>query len=425
MYKDIGYLNLDYTPKDNDLICHFKVTPKEGISMEEAAIHTAAESSIGTWTDVVTLSEDIVKKLRPTIFEINNDRIKIAYPLYLFENGNISEILSSIGGNIFGMKVVKDLRLLDIRFPEEMIKSFKGPEFGIEGIRELTNIQDRPLVGTIVKPKVGLDEEKHAQVAFDAWVGGLDVVKDDENLASMKYNEFYKRMDLTFKKRDKAEKETGEKKIYMPNITASDYFEMLKRAEYVKQKGGEYIMVDICTIGWTGLHTLRNADLGMIFHAHRAGHAAFTRMQEHGISMLVLAKICRLIGMDQLHIGTADVGKMEGAEDEVVEIEENIEKEQTSENTEGFSLGQKWYGMKSVLAVASGGLKPQDMPALIKRMGKDIVAQFGGGCHGHPDGTRKGAMAIRQATDAAIKGVSLEEYAKEHEELKKALEKWS
>lgn len=423
----LAYLNLGFVPRPDEVICRYRVTPEEGSTLEEAAEKMAGESSIGTWTDISTMNEKIAQKLKPKIFEVNpaKNEVKIAYPLDLFELGNISEILSSIAGNIYGMKAVARLKLLDIRFPEAMVKSFPGPAFGIQGIRDLTKIYDRPLLGTIIKPKVGLDEEQHSKVAYEAWIGGLDIVKDDENLSSMTFNNFYQRMDLTFKMRAKAEQETGKKKIYLANITASDIEEMLKRAEYVKKLGGEYIMVDIITIGWTGLHSLRKKDLGLIFHAHRAGYAALTRIPDHGISMLVLAKICRLLGMDQLHIGTANVGKMEGAPDEVLEIEENIEKEETGENLNGYALGQKWYGMKPVLAVASGGLHPGHLPELVKLMDRDIVAQFGGGCHGHPDGTRSGASAIVQAAEAVCKNIPLEEYAKDHEELKKALETWT
>ena len=230
-------------------------------------------------------------------------------------------------------------------------------------------------------------------------------------------------MQLTFAARDKAEKETGCKKIYMPNITA-ELNEMLARAEYVKKLGGEYIMVDIITIGWSALHTLVKANLGLIFHAHRAGHGMFTRHPDQGMSMLVIAKLCRLLGMDQLHIGTADIGKMEGSADEVIEIEENIEKAVTKENRQGFALGQNWHGLKPILAVASGGLYPGCMPKLVKRMGKDIVAQFGGGCHGHPDGTFAGAASILQAAEASVKKIPLKKYAKDHKELAKALKKW-
>lgn len=419
----LDYINLKYRLKKEELVAEYYLEP-DGISIEEAASHIAAESSIGTWTDIKTLSNRIIRNYKPNVFYINKkDRIiKIAYNPALFERGNMPQVLSSIAGNIFGMKVVKSLRLEDIQFPESLVKSFMGPKYGVGGIRGLLKIKSRPLAGTIIKPKLGLNAKEHAAVAYEAWVGGVDIVKDDENLTSMVFNKFEKRVDETLKARNRAEKETGEKKIYMPNITA-ETGEMLRRAKYVRRSGGEYMMIDIITSGWASLQTLRNAELGLVLHAHRAGHAAFTR-NRHGISMLAIAKIARLIGVDQLHIGTAQVGKMTGAPEEAMEIEKEIEGCRVQENTPGRVLEQKWHNIKPVLAVASGGLHPGSVPRLIEKMGENIVIQAGGGVHGHPDGTRAGATALRQAVDAAMEKIPLKEYAKTHIALKRALEKW-
>lgn len=419
----LDYINTKYKPTKDDLVAEYHIEPNR-ISFEKACNHVAGESSIGTWTTISTMNPKIAEKLRPSVFYINKKtkEIKIAYPKELFEAGNMPEILSSIAGNIFGMKAVNNLRLQDISFPKSIVRSFKGPRYGVDGIRKLLKVKKRPLVGTIVKPKVGLSEKQHAKVAYDAWIGGLDIVKDDENLSSMRFNRFNNRIKETLKLRDKAEKETGEKKIYMANITA-ETLEMLKRAEYVRSLGGEYVMVDILTAGWASLQTVRD-QCSQVIHAHRAMHAAITRYPRHGISMLTIAKCARLIGVDQLHIGTAHVGKMEGSAGEVQDIENKIEQMISGEKTPFHSLSQNWYNIKPVFAVASGGLHPGMIPKLIDRMGMDIVAQFGGGCHGHPDGTRAGAIAIRQALDAKLSGISQKEYAKSHPELAKSLEKW-
>jgi ribulose-bisphosphate carboxylase large chain len=413
------YVDLKYEPEKDDLICEFRVEPEKGISIREAAENIAAESSIGTWTEVPM--NDRIRKLGAKVFEIKGKCIKIAYPLELFEQGNMSQILSSIAGNIFGMKVIKNLKLEDIHWPYEIAKSFKGPFFGIEGIRKLLRVPKRPLCGTIIKPKIGLDEEEHAKVAYKAWVGGVDIVKDDENLSNLSFNHFSKRVLETLKMRDKAEKETGERKMYMPNITA-ETDSMLERANFVKDAGGEYAMVDIITIGWSALQTLRNAneDLRLVLHAHRAGHAAFTR-GKHGISMLVIADVARLIGLDQIHIGTI-IGKMESLKGETVSIEEEIENKFIKEH--GHVLSEDWHHIKPVFAVCSGGLHPKMIPYLVKTLGNDIIIQFGGGIHGHRLGTKAGAKAVRQAIDAVMNNISLKEYVKKHKELKVALQQW-
>ncbi len=416
-----SFINLKYNPKKTDVICQFKVTPAKGFEFRDFASMVAGESSVGTWTEVQTMNKKIGKTLTPYVFYIDakNKRIRIAYPIELFELGNLPEIMSSIGGNIYGMKSAKGLRWEDVNLPEKMLKSFKGPRFGIAGIRKMLKVKVRPLVGTIVKPKVGLTEKQHAQVAYESWIGGCDIVKDDENLTSQNFNKFKKRFLLTNKLRKKAEKQTGEKKAYLINCTAETK-EMLKRIKFVEDNAGNYIMLDIITLGWAALQTARNFTK-LPIHAHRAGHAMFDRNPEHGMSMEVIAQLARMIGVDTLHIGTA-YGKMTGGKKEVLHIEKEMESQFTKKTKE--NLSQKWYNVKPVFGVASGGVYPGIVDKIIKFMGNDIVIQAGGGIHGHPFGTEAGAIAMRQAVDATLKKIPLKEYSKTHVELEEALEKW-
>jgi ribulose-bisphosphate carboxylase large chain len=408
-YSD--YVDLDYKPRKDDLICNFFLKSKQDLKRTAGGV--AAESSIGTWTETSTM-KSYMEKLAAKVFSIkvagkNSANIKIAYPNDLFELGNVPDIMSSIAGNVFGMKDVQGLRLNDIIFPKNIARSFKGPKYGIEGVRKITKVKNRPLIGTIVKPKLGLNTKDHAKVAYEAWIGGCDVVKDDENLSSQKFNRFEDRLKETLKLKEKAEKETGEKKMYMINITAETK-EMLKRAKLAENYGNEYAMVDIITSGWSALQTLRDANFNLILHAHRAGHAAFDKNLEHGINMKVIARLTRLIGLDQLHIGTA-VGKMFETHEEVMENKK--------------ALTENFYGIKKVMPVSSGGLQPLMIPALYKIFGKDVIMQFGGGIHWHPKGTRYGARGARQALEATIKGISLKEYAKSHRELREVIDKFS
>jgi ribulose-bisphosphate carboxylase large chain len=404
--KYLDFIDPTYKPKETDLICTFYVEP-EGISLKEAAGGVAAESSVGTWTELTT-EKPYVAKLAAHVFSLDGTVAKIAYPIELFEAANMPNILSSVAGNVFGLKALKNLRLLDIQMPNALLKSFNGPMFGIAGIRKLLKVQKRPLVGTIIKPKLGLKTKDHARVAYDAWSGGCDIVKDDENLSSQKFNRFEDRLIQTLESRDRAQSETGERKVYMINITAETNL-MLKRAEEVIAQGGEYVMVDILTTGWSALQTLRDQKFKLVIHAHRAGHAAFTKNQLHGIAMRPLVTVARAIGVDQLHVGTV-VGKMSETKAEVLE---NIDACKAP-------LGK----LKPVLPVASGGLHPRLVPALLATFGNDVVIQAGGGIHGHPGGTVAGAKAMRQAVDATLKGQNLEKYSNTHKELKAALEHW-
>ncbi|NPA75613.1 MAG: type III ribulose-bisphosphate carboxylase [Euryarchaeota archaeon] len=417
------YIELNYEPKESDFLVWFYAEPPAGKDMRYVADRIAEESSIGTWTDLKTLLPEIWEKLRARVYEIDekNRYVKIAYPLHLFEVENMPAILASVAGNVFGMKSVENLRVLDFRFPKELIERYEGPQYGVDGVRKMTGVSDRPFLGTIIKPKIGLPAKMHADVAYEAWVGGLDIVKDDENLASQDFNRFEDRLSLTLEKKDLAEEETGEKKIYLVNITAP-YAEMIRRAELVEDIGNEFVMVDVVIAGFSAVQSYRQEGFPMAIHAHRAMHAAITRNPRHGMTMLSLAKVYRLMGVDNLHIGTA-VGKMEGSAEEISGIREEIQLEDVPEKEGRFE--QKWYGMKPVLAVASGGLHPGHVPAVVDILGRDIVIQAGGGVHGHPDGTRAGAKAMRQALEATMQGIGLEEYAKEHTELRKALEKFT
>ena len=415
-----GFINTKYKPTSTDVVVQYKITPARGYSFRQVAEMTAGESSVGTWTEVQTTNKR-VQRLAPKVFYLNKKdrRVRIAYPLKLFEYSSVPNILSSIGGNVFGMKAAKGLLFEDITFPKKMIKKFKGPRFGIKGLRKYLGVKKRPLVGTIVKPKVGLNEHEHALVAYDSWIGGCDIVKDDENLGDQDFNRFKKRFLLTIKKCRDAEKKTGEKKVYLINCTA-EYDEMLKRIDFVQKNGGNYIMLDILTIGWGSLQSIRD-HIKLPIHAHRAGHAMYDRDPNHGMTMEVIAQFARLIGVDTLHIGTA-YGKMSGGKKEIIHIEKEIESPSTRKTME--HLSQKWYGLKPIFAVASGGVHPRMLPKIIKFMGNDVVLQAGGGIHGHPDGTVAGAIAMRQSVDAAMNNIPLGEYAKTHEELKKALKKW-
>lgn len=417
----LDFVDPSYRPTREDLIVLFRIEPASGISMREAVGRVASESSIGTWTTLTTMTPE-KRRLMAKAYELKGRWVKVAYPLDLFEAGNMPQVLSSIAGNIFGMKAVKNLRLEDVRWSPKLIKSFKGPQFGTDDIRKLFKVRDRPLTATVMKPKVGMSSEEHAQAGYEAWVGGIDLLKDDENLSGQRFNQFERRAARSFKLRDRAERETGKRKSYLINVTAETR-EMLRRAKLVKERGGEYVMVDILTVGWAGVQSLREEceDLGLAIHAHRAFHAAFTRKREHGMSMLAVAKVARLIGVDQLHIGTA-IGKLETPREEVLALQEAI----TGRNIRGKKhiLAQGWDGTKPVFPVTSGGLHPGLIPEIIDMLGKDIVIQVGGGVWGHPHGGRAGAAAVRQAIDAALKGISLDEYAKKRKELRGALEKW-
>lgn len=414
----------DYEPTEDDLLCAFKVTPREDVDMIEAAAAVAAESSTATWTEVWSREFVDIEHFKAKVYKIEGDIVYIAYPLDLFEAGSIPNIISSALGNVFGMKAVTGLRMEDMRVPLKLVETFKGPGFGIEGVRDMLGIHDRPLIGGTIKPKLGMSPKHQALVAYESLVGGMDAPKDDENLNSQTWTIFYDRARYVLEAVHKAEAETGERKGYFLNVTAPDAEEMIRRAEFVKANGGRFVMVDFLTVGFAALQTLRNhcERLGLAIHCHRAFHSLFTRPKNHGCDFRVMSKFARLVGVDHIHIGTA-IGKLEGTRTELGERIETLTASHTRAGG-GLLFDQPWGRLKSVFPVASGGLHPGHVPFLYESFGKDAILQFGGGAHGHPGGSRAGAKACRDAVEATIRGIPLEQAAKESPELRAALDLW-
>ncbi len=427
------FVDKNYQPDpEKDIIAVFRITPAEGFSIEDAAGAVAAESSVGTWTSLYQwYDQSRIDRLMGKAYHFHDMGdgsyiVRIAYPAELFEPGNMPGLLASIAGNVFGMKRVKGLRLEDIYFPKSFLKDFKGPSKGMKGVRDIFRIYDRPIVGTVPKPKVGYTPEEVEKLAYEILTGGMDYIKDDENLTDPSYCKFEKRAKSIMKIIDKVEKETGERKVWFANIT-SDVKEMEKRIKIVADYGNPYIMVDVVVSGWAVLKHIREVaeEHGLAIHAHRAMHAAFTRNPYHGISMYVLAKLYRIIGVDQLHVGTAGAGKLEGGKIDVIRYARILRETHFKPDPDDvYHLEQEFHHIKPAFPVSSGGLHPGNLPPVIEALGSEIILQVGGGVIGHPDGPRAGAAAVRQALEAIMKGIPLDEYAETHKELKRALEKW-
>jgi ribulose-bisphosphate carboxylase large chain len=416
------FVDLQYAPAKDDLVCLYYFEPAAGIRLEEAAGRIASESSTGTWTTLFTMPPRM-KELQATAFEIDGNYTKIAYPLALWEEGNAVQLLSGIAGNIFGMKAIANLRLIDVTLPQVYLGHFKGPHFGNDGIRKMTGVYGRPLTGAVPKPKIGFSAKEHAAIGYETWMGGFDFVKDDENLTSTSFNRFDERVKRMTKLRTRAEKETGEKKSAFLNITA-DVETMQKRADLLADYGWNYAMIDVVVAGTAAVATMRDycSDLGLAIHAHRAMHAAFDRNKKHGMTMYFLAKLMRLIGVSQIHTGTA-VGKLAGTKKESMLLADLLRQRNVPASGH-LCLAQDWGRIKSAFPVSSGGLHPGLVPDVLDMYGTDLVLLVSGGIHGHPKGTRAGAAATMQAIEAWQDGVTLEEKAKKAPELREALEKW-
>ncbi|MCC6187578.1 MAG: form I ribulose bisphosphate carboxylase large subunit [Anaerolineales bacterium] len=422
----LGYFVPGYQPADTDLLCAFRIVPAKGTDMIEAAAAVAAESSTGTWTEVWSNQLINLDFYKAKVYRLEGDLAYLAYPMDLFEENSIVNIMSSIVGNVFGFKAVSALRLEDMRIPVALVKTFPGPNVGLYDERARINKWDRPLLGGTVKPKLGLTAKDYSTIIYECLVGGLDTTKDDENMNSQPFNRWRDRFLYGMDAVKLAEAETGEAKGHFFNVTASSTEEALRRLEFICAQGSRYVMYDFITAGFAASADVfkRAGELGAIVHCHRAMHAVFTRQKNHGVHMRVIAKWLRLIGGDHLHTGTV-VGKLEGSRKETLGIIDLLRERQIlAEPDRGLYFDQDFAGLKAVWPVASGGIHVLHIPELHAIYGNDCFWLFGGGTHGHPRGSRAGARANRVATEAIASGQTLNEAARTCPELREAMELW-
>ncbi|MEJ7718373.1 MAG: ribulose-bisphosphate carboxylase large subunit [Thermoleophilaceae bacterium] len=319
-YAEMGFYNDEYEPKDTDILAAFRITPQEGVDPIEAAAAVAGESSTATWTVVWTDRLTPYEHYQGKAYDVQEVpgsegrqyMAKIAYDIDLFEEGSIANMTSSIIGNVFGFKALKALRLEDLRIPAAYLKTFQGPPHGIVMEREYLDKFGRPLVGATTKPKLGLSAKNYGRVVYEALRGGLDFTKDDENINSQPFMRWRDRFVHSMEAVERASAVTGEVKGHYMNVTAATMEEMYERAEFAKELGSIIIMMDL-TVGYTAMASMSKwaRANGMILHLHRAGHATYTRQKDHGVSFRVIAKWCRMLGVDHIHAGTV-VGKLEG-----------------------------------------------------------------------------------------------------------------
>jgi len=452
-----AYVNLKLKdPKNGEyLLGVFHLVPGNSLNILQSAAEVAAESSTGTNFKVQTETK-FSREMNALVYQINLSKnlVWIAYPWRLFDRqGNIQNILTYIVGNVLGMKEISALKLLDVWFPPSMLEQYDGPSYTLDDIRRYLNVYDRPILGTIIKPKMGLTSSEYAEVCYDFWVGGGDFVKNDEPQADQDFCPYEKMVYYVKKAMDKAVKETGKKKVHSFNVSSPDFDTMIKRCELIRkagfEKGSYAFLIDGITAGWMAVQTLRRRYPDVFIHFHRASHGAYTRQENPiGFSVLVLSKFARLAGASGIHTGTAGVGKMKGSPEEDIVAAKNI----LNLSSKGYFFEQRWgkipdtdkdfinlvhedslhhlilkddswRGIKKCCPIISGGLNPTLLKPFIELMGGiDFITTMGAGVHAHPKGTRAGAAALVQACEAYQKKIDIKEYAKSHKELKESID---
>lgn len=320
---------------------------------------------------------------------------------------SLPNLITTIAGNLFELQPLSGIRLLDLRLPTAFAERYAGPKFGIQGTRALAGVPERPLIGTIIKPSVGLSAEATGALVTDLCAGGIDFIKDDELQADGPSCPFEDRVKSTMRAVNAAADKTGKKAMVAFNLTG-EIDEMRRRHDLVRDCGGTCVMVNLTGVGMSGMIDIgRHTELPI--HAHRAGWGALTRDPLLGWSYPAWSKLWRLAGADHMHVNGFDNKFTESNESVAASV---------------ASLKDPLFGNSPMCAVPvfSSGQTVRQAAATLNAAGSpDVLVTAGGGIIAHPDGVTEGVKAMRQAYDAAMQGVDVDVYAKEYHELTAAL----
>ncbi|SEL46553.1 ribulose-bisphosphate carboxylase large chain [Roseovarius azorensis] len=321
---------------------------------------------------------------------------------------SLPNLLATIAGNLFELRQFSGLRLLDITLPEPFTRVYPGPAFGIGGTRVLAGVKDRPLIGTIIKPSVGLGPEETAATVRQLIDGGIDFIKDDELQADGPHCPFDDRVRAVMREINNHADRTGRKVMYAFNLTG-EVDEMWRRHDLLLETGATCAMVSLHSVGLSGFTALRR-HAQMPIHAHRNGWGLFARSPHFGISYVAWQKLWRLAGADHMHVN--------GLGNKFCETDDSVI---TSARACLIPLAEDKPCL--VMPVFSSGQTAWQASATYEALGStDLIYCCGGGIIGHPDGIEAGVHSVRDAWAAAIAGAPLEDYAKTRPELARALE---
>ncbi len=388
---------------------------------EKAAAVLAGEQSSGTFVAVPGETEELKQRFAARVesvevLETVNEPaipgaaskegkyhraiVKVSWSIENF-GYNLPVMVSTLQGNLYEITQFTGLKLMDIELPASFGKQFKGPAFGIEGCRTLTGVQDRPLIGTIIKPSIGLSPEQTAAMVKTLAEAGIDFVKDDELLSSSGNSNFNDRVDAVMKVINAHADKTGKKVMYAFNISG-EMDEMLQRYEKIINSGGTCAMVSINSVGLSAAKKICDQQQ-LAIHAHRNGWGMLTRHPLLGIDFKAYQKIWRLAGVDQLHVNGIQ-NKFWESDDSVVSSIEAC-------------LTQLFNHKKVLPVVSSGQWGGQAFETWRRTETVDLLYMAGGGIMAHPMGAAAGVTALQQAWKAAVDGMSLEEAAKAYKEF--------
>ncbi|UOF91195.1 ribulose-bisphosphate carboxylase large subunit family protein [Fodinisporobacter ferrooxydans] len=403
-------------------------------SLEHAAQVLAGEQSTGTFVQVPGETDEIKEKYgakilaikelesvsspslpgaklphgenRPPVFR--RGEITVAFPYHNI-GPSIPNLLATVAGNLFELREFSGLRLMDLELPESFMEMYLGPQFGIQGTRQLAGVHQRPIIGTIIKPNIGLAPDELGTVVKELALAGVDFIKDDEINGNPPYAPLKERIHAVMQEIERAADRTGKKAMYAFNITG-DIDELRRNHDMVQQAGGTCVMVSINSIGLAGVAYLRKYSQ-LPIHGHRNQWGAMTRCPALGMEFTAYQKLCRMAGVDHLHTN--------GLNNKFFESNESVVKSINDCLTPLFG------GLQVMPVLSSGQWAGQAVETYRQIQSTDVIHIAGGGIMAHPDGVSAGVKSMIQGWEAALTNVSLEEYARTHVELKGAMEKFS
>lgn len=334
-------------------------------------------------------------------------RITISFSLEIV-GVNLPTLISIVAGDVSALSQFSGARLVDLELPVAFASAYPGPQFGIAGTRRLTGVFDRPVIGAVVKPSIGLTPRQTAELVGVLSEAGVDFIKDNEKMANPPHSPLEERVAEVMRVINRHANRTGRKVMYAFNIT-DDIESMLRHHDAVLKSGGTCVMVSVYSVGLAGVSYLRTR-CQLPIHAHRTGWSFFTRYPHLGIDFTVWQKLWRLAGVDQLHVN--------GLQNKFWEPDDSVVRSIQACHTPLFG------GYRIMPVVASGQWGGQ-APETFKRTGTiDLMYVAGGGIIGHPGGPAAGVLGLRQAWEAAMAGIQLDDYAQTHPELRQTLEKF-
>ncbi len=433
-YVDLDLKEEDLIAAGQHVLVAYHMKPKPGFgNFIETAAHFAAESSTGTNVEVST-TDAFTRGVDALVYHVDEAKelVKLAYPVDLFDRNitdgraMIASFLTLAIGNNQGMGDVEYAKMHDFYFPPEYLRLFDGPS---TTIADMWRVLGRPhidggfIVGTIVKPKLGLRPRPFADACFEFWQGG-DFIKNDEPQGNQIFAPMKETIPLVVDAMRRAQDKTGEAKLFSANITADDPFEMIARGEYILETFADLadhvaFLVDGYVAGPTAITTARRRFPSQYLHYHRAGHGAVTSPQsQRGYTAFVHCKMARVQGSSGIHTGTMSFGKMEGeASDKFTAY--MLERD----SADGPYYHQEWYGMNPTTPIISGGMNALRIPGFFDNLGhSNVVMTAGGGSYGHIDGGAAGARSMRQAEQCWRAGADPIEFARDHHEFARAFE---